>query len=388
MNLNRRTWLQQMAAMGSAPLVLPGLASAAGAPAAAARVPRLGVNCFDLFYGPLVQPKAVRPPAVRLREMADQGIPFVRFAASPFWPNEWRQFTRNRTRMQDLLDELFEAAASTGVELVPSLVWGPAYVSDMVGERVSAWGQPRSATAMAAKEHVTAVVSRYAKSRQVLFWEFGNEFNSALDQRDQGKWWPKVNAAMGTPEQRTPEDSITTAQYQSAVTQFCEWVASAAPGAARGTGADRPHPGARHLARGERGVDLPPQFRQSVQAANPTCAEWASLHLYPDGKGAYFGRTSNAVQVLTEAKAAAREAGQKLFLGEFGVPDKGSKNDQREQFSEFLEAIDIAQVDLAALWVYDFHYQPEFTVTPTNERAWQLRAIVEWNERMRKRGPR
>jgi hypothetical protein len=39
-------------------------------------------------------------------------------------------------------------------------------------------------------------------------------------------------------------------------------------------------------------------------------------------------------------------------------------------------------VPLAALWVYDYGSQDEFSVTATNRRGWQLKAIAEANARL------
>lgn len=341
---------------------------------------RIGVNCFDLFYGNLVDPKRVRKPGERIRELADAGIPFIRFAASPFWPNEWRIYKQQRSRYLDLLAEVNREAASAGMGLVPSIFWNPASVSDFVGEPTSAWIRAESKTQDFAKDYVADVLKAMGGSSSVLFWEFGNEFNLNLDLPDARRWWPKVNQEMGTPARRTEADVITTVGYQALQESFCHWIKSDMPGARVSTGADRPHPHAFNLSVGKSSPDTREQFRRAVQMANPACAEVASLHLYPDKVGAYFNKTSDVRSVLQEAREATRQTSQLLFLGEFGVADKGPENIQRQIFSEFLEAIQSAQVDLAALWVYDFHYQPEISVTLRNERAWQLHEVLRWNE--------
>lgn len=351
-----------------------------GAALAAKQSQQIGVNCFDLFYGSLVDPKRVRKPGERLREMAGVGIPFVRFAASPFWPNEWRIYKLQRNRYLDLLAEVSSEAQRSGVRLVPTLFWNPSSVSDYLGEPTSAWARKDSKTQEFARAYVADVIPALSGGSAVDFWEFGNEFNVNLDYPDGRRWWPKVNQDMGTPARRTEDDVISSRGYTFLLDSFCGWVKAIAPAARVSSGSDRPHPSAYNLSIGKLGPDTTDQFRRSIKMANPACSEVASIHLYPDMAGAYFGKTSDVRSVLQEARQATRESGQTLFLGEFGVPSKGSEREQRSTFASFLDAIQIAQVDLAALWVYDFHYQPDFSVTPQNERSWQLQEVVRWNE--------
>ena len=69
-----------------------------------------------------------------------------------------------------------------------------------------------------------------------------------------------------------------------------------------------------------------------------------------------------------------------MFVGEFGVPDSGSESESA--FIELLAAIEKERVPLAALWVYDLAMQTRYTVTGSNERAYQLKLLAKTNERL------
>jgi hypothetical protein len=366
---------------------LLGTALASGLPSAKAVNPLrsaaqgIGVNCFDLFYGPLVDERRIRKPAERMAELADANVPFVRFAASPFWPREWQAYTGQRSRYFRLMDAVFEAAAKKEVGLIPSLFFNPAAVPDKFGETVGAWAQGGSRTLDFAKVYVEDMLRRYGGGQQLCHWEFANEFNVNLDLRNQHHWWPKVNVEMGTPAARGPKDSISTGDFQASVAQFADWVRVLRPGDMVSTGADRPRPNAFKLSQGRNGMDTPEEFRKAICLANPIRGAVASMHLYPDSIKLYFDGKATAARLLTEAKAAAAQCGQSFFLGEFGVVAGAWGKDEHALFDEMLQAIEVAQVEAAALWVYDFHWQPEWSVTSTNERAWQLKAIGEYNAR-------
>jgi len=66
------------------------------------------------------------------------------------------------------------------------------------------------------------------------------------------------------------------------------------------------------------------------------------------------------------------------------VPGEDTEK-SRQQFAGILSAIETNQVPLSALWVYDFTAQAkDWDVNPTNRRSWQLDAVQQANERMRR----
>lgn len=338
----------------------------------------IGVNCFDLFYGPLVDERGVRPVKDRLDELADIGIPFVRFAASPFWPKEWRTYPLDR--YYKLMETVFVHAERVGVRLIPSVFWNPASVSDLVGETIASWGTPGSRTLSFAKRYTEDIVRRFGASPSVLHWEFGNEFNLNLDLSNVNHWWPKVNVEMGTPPKREPTDVLFTDRYKYLISQFNGWVGSIQSGTQTSSGSDIPRPNAWNLQQGNSKSDTVEEFRKAVCNANPIAGAVASIHLYPDSIKKYFSGNATAAQLFSEARGAAQSCRQRLIVGEFGVKGPGTSKEERALFEMMLAALNEASIELAALWVFDFdRWQPEWSVTSKNSRAWQLKEIASYN---------
>ena len=209
--------------------------------AAAPTPPRgIGVNVFDLFYGRLFS-RDVKRPTERLQVLAGIGLPFVRFAASPFWPVEWKRFyVDNSHQYFDLLDEVFLAAEAAKIQLIPTMFWNPPAVSDLLGEPTGAWADAKSQTRAFMQRYVSEVVGRYARSRSVLAWEFGNEFNSYADIPIATKWWPQISVEMGTPAQRTKGDLLTVEDCVQAYSAFGSAVRKISPSALVSGGSDIP----------------------------------------------------------------------------------------------------------------------------------------------------
>lgn len=340
----------------------------------------IGVNCFDLFYGPLVDERGVRSARDRLWELSDAGIPFVRFAASPFWPKEWKLYTQ--ARYYRLLEDIFSNAEKFSIGLVPSLFWSPTSVSDLFAESITAWGFSASKTSKFAKRYVQDIVGKYGKYNSVLHWEFGNEFNLNLDYFNRDFPWPKVNVEMGTPERRNPTDVLTTNDYALLISNFATWVREVKPEAQISSGSDIPRFDAYNLQRGNSSADTVEQFRQAVCSANPVKNSIASIHFYPDKIRKFSKWDATAAKLLIEAKAAAASNSQHLFVGEFGVRTQGNIKDEYATFEMMVNALDIATVESAALWVYDFgKWQPDWSVTFSNARAWQLKQILAFNSK-------
>jgi hypothetical protein len=80
----------------------------------------------------------------------------------------------------------------------------------------------------------------------------------------------------------------------------------------------------------------------------------------------------------------ARREKKPLFVGEFGVPGADTP-EARARFALILSALRTNQVPLSALWVFDYDYQAnDWNVTATNARRWQLEAIQQANQELRR----
>ena len=80
----------------------------------------------------------------------------------------------------------------------------------------------------------------------------------------------------------------------------------------------------------------------------------------------------------------AHKIGKPVFVGEFGA--LGFDQDTRRHFQNLLNTWVHSEVALAALWVFAYDRRPEYEVTASNERSYQLEAIMQANKKLREGG--
>ena len=96
-----------------------------------------------------------------------------------------------------------------------------------------------------------------------------------------------------------------------------------------------------------------------------------------------FWALLEALAAIPQAAKVAAHLKKPLFIGEFQLPDSLAPAAE-QQFKDVLALIENSGVALAAVWDYDcVHADREWNVTPTNGRAYQLKAIAAANERLR-----
>jgi hypothetical protein len=330
----------------------------------------IGVNYFDAFYRHVKDPDDTTF-AEGFRALADAGIPFARLMAGGFWPVEQRLYLDDRVEFFRRFDRVVRAAEMHGVGLIPSLFWHPATAPDLVGEPVSAWGDPTSRTHAYMRTYVRDVVTRYSRSPAVWGWEFGNEYTLGADLPNASEHRPPVHPDLGTAPTRSELDDLTHEMVRAAFTAFAQEVRRHDPHRVVSTGDSIPRDSAWHnWKEGTWTLDTPEQFAEMLLGNNPDPVDLVSIHAYMDD-----------TPRIADAAAVAAGMPKPLFIGEFGAYGTGPETEA--WFSESLRAVEASGAPLAALWVFDFAGQPEWSVTPTNERAWQLEAIARANQRMR-----
>ena len=328
----------------------------------------VGANYFDCFLRTLKRPEK-RAYEAGFATLRDAKIPFVRFCATGFWPKDLDLYRHNRDDYFRRLDGVVRCAETNGIGLVPSLFWHFSCVPDLCGEPMDQWANPESRTRAFMREYVCDVVTRYRSSPAIWMWELGNEYSlqaclpNAKDHR------PPVHPTLGTATNRTERDDLTFAQVRAVFAAFAEEVRRLDPARPIVTGDSFPRLSAWHQERENSWKqDAREQFQEMLERANPPPVSAISLHAYEDDD-----------QRLGWAAEVARKTGQPLFVGEFGA--QGTSAEQVAKFRRLLHAIDEHRVPLAAVWVFDLAQQADFTITATNERAWQLREIAEHNAR-------
>jgi hypothetical protein len=338
----------------------------------------VGVNVFDLFNRTLADPGDTSYEQA-LRTLADLEIPFVRFAACGFWPRNMELYQNDKDAYFDRLDAVVDSARRNGVGLIPSLFWYYATVPDLVGESMDQWGNPKSKTHAFMRTYTREIVTRYRDSAAIWGWEFGNEFNLQADLPNAEKHRPKTIPQLGTPATRSARDEMTHQMFRTAVVAFAEEVRRHDRHRIISAGNATCRPSAWHqLHEKSWKKDTHSQSAAMYRDDNPLPCDVVSVHWYPDHHG---------LLDLEAALDTATEIRKPLFVGEFGVPESPTE-DSRARFTRTLRVIE-ERVPLAALWVFDFHLpnqeQRRWNVTMDNERAYQLKAIAQVNERLRAR---
>ncbi len=334
----------------------------------------IGVNYFDCFLRGLKEGGDTSYEA-GFAALAAKGIPFARFCATGFWPRDMALYRENSDEYFRRFDGVVRAAEKQGLGLVPSLFWNVPCVPDLVGEPIDQWGNPASRTHAWMRRYVEEVVTRYRGSPAIWAWEFGNEYNLAIDLPGGPAHRPKTAPALGTPAARTERDELRLEHLRVATVEFARAVRALDPHRLIVTGHSLPRPSAWHLDR-ERSwrKDDETQFAEALARQNPDPIDALSVHVYE----------AEDLQRLDWLRRAGTRIGKPVFVGEFGVGPAGkSEAERRQAFPRFLRAILDGGCPLAALWVYDYPRQKEWNVTATNDRAWQLDAVTEANRSLK-----
>lgn len=354
-----------------------------------ARIPggrAIGVNYYSAFTRTLADPEDTS-----YREgfagLAAFDVPFARFNAGGYWPVDWALYQQDQDAYLRLLDGVIQAAEEHGIGLIPSLFWYNGCVPDMVGETRDQWGNPDSKTSAFMREYTRAIVERYKDSPAIWAWEFGNEYNLAVDLPNAASHRPTVLPRLGTASDRGPADDLTHEMMATALRIFAETVREIDPHRPITTGHSVPRPSAwnqRETLSWAR--DTREQFTEILLAQAPAAYDLVSIHLYPK-EGSRFSEEKVVFdEVLALASVAAESGGKQLFVGEFGAPDdvrSGGADASRREFYRLLTAIERSDAALAALWVYDFPRQDDsLNVTTDNVRTYQLKAIQAANRRL------
>jgi len=329
----------------------------------------IGVNCFDVFLRVLQDPCDVSYQR-GFKTLAKYKIPFVRFNCGGMWATDLALYTHNKKLYFELLGKVVRAAEENGIGLIPSLFWRMNVVPDLVGESCDQWGNSKSKTHQFMREYTREVIVRYLHSPAMWGWEFGNEYNLRVDLPNAAKHRPSVVPRLGTPKSRSERDDLTRGMVQAALTGFAQEVRKYDVYRMISSGNSLPRKSAWHQ-RHEKswGEDSTEQNLEMLLEINPDPINTLSVHIYNHS----FERAQMLIEQLHSDK-------KPLFVGEFGA--KGKSEQTKKEFYEILRWIEVEQVDLAALWVFDYTPQVDYNVDYNNERAYQLDAIAKANKRL------
>lgn len=336
----------------------------------------IGVNGYDLFVRTLADPGATNRLDAFFEPLARLGIPFVRFSACGYWPKDWTLFRTQPEAHAARFDAVIAAARRHGVGLIPSLFWHHPTLPDLVGEPVSAWGDPESRTHREMRAYITAMVAPHRNDPTIWAWELGNEFNLAADLPNASEHRPPVVPDLGTPTKRTALDELTHAQIRVALKAFAlEIRRIETAGKPILSGHAFPRVSAWHQEREHSWTrDTPEQFAEVFRADHPDPVSMLSGRLYEESD----------LDRLVMAMERSRRERKPLFIGEFGVPGPLDAA-KKARFVRMLDRMEELGVPLAAVWVYDYPGQSEdWSITPSNRRFELLELVAERNRRLAK----
>jgi len=341
----------------------------------------VGANYFDVFLRLIL--KNDDSGLDGMKKLSAAGIPFIRFCAGPYQPRDWKLYRENEEEYFRRLDRVVRTAEECGLGLVPSLAWSRFAVPDAVGEPIGAWGDPSSATWDFFRAYVRKVVARYRSSPALWAWEFGNEYNLAVDLPNAGEHRGPTFTNLGNPAVRTAADELSSAQVRAALREFAKTVRGLDPHRALFSGHSKPRPTAWHQ-REERKwkADNREQFAEILLDENPGELDTVSVHYYDGADGSDSGGewAADRGDYLGETVRVARTRGAPVWIGEFGVEGTGNIGQVRQDYRATLAAMDRAGVDLAAFWVFDLPSQKNtWDVTFTNDRSFMIELAAEAN---------
>jgi len=357
----------------------------------------VGVNYFSAFIRKL----GMEGSSVDLNDdsyrqgfavLVEHEIPFIRFAAGGFWPNEWRPYLDDPQAYFQAMDRFVKDAEQAGLGLIPSLFWYFPTIPDLVGESVDQWGNPKSRTHAFMRQYTQEVVSRYKDSPAIWAWEFGNEWihEADLPQPELGRGG--IAPDFGTPAERTARDKMYRKNIRAAYQAFAQTVREIDPHRPIFSGDTLPRPAAYH------------NFHEASWKID-TRAEWEEMFLQDnaamDALSAHFyyyqldgGHQDGGVKDLSAEQqvslltAIAQRAGKPLWIGEFGQNGKEKTwDEERRQFEFILNLMLENDVPLSALWNFDFEHgdQTHWNITATNHRAYMLDVLQAANRKMKER---
>lgn len=331
----------------------------------------IGVNFVGALRRLLANPNTTSV-SHDFKELRAYHIPFVRFPALAAWgtPAQCRKYIikvyeSNPARYFIAMDKLCAIAAKNHVGLIPCLFftfWPDALARE---HGLAVWNNPRSRTYRIWTQFTVQMIKRYEHNRAIWGWEFGNEFNLAMDLPNAKTQFPGYKPSWG----------YTHAQMWKLYARFVHLVRHYDPYHIIEAGNSRPRFAAWHNMMDHTWkTDSPAQWAYMLKMDN-AAFDMICVHEYG----------ARAPKNIAHAAALAALWHKPLYVGEFGASGPPAKS--RKLFTAILHSILKSKVPLASMWSFDETSQSSgsnaYSVTPTNDRSFMLRAIEAANEQFR-----
>ena len=320
----------------------------------------IGVNFVSALRRLLVNPNDPSIPR-DFRELRAYHIPFVRFPALAAWgtPAQCRKYivkvyAGNPGRYFSAMDRLCAIAEKNRVGLIPSLFftfWPDALAHE---HGLAVWTNPKSRTYRIWTQYTTQMIKRYEHNPAIWGWEFGNEFNLAMDLPNAKTQFPGYK----------PSWDYTHAQMWKVYARFVHLVRQYDPYHIVEAGNSRPYRSSWHnMVDHTWKKDTPAQWAYMLKMDN-AAFDVICVHEYG----------TCAPKNIARAAVLAARWHKPLYVGEFGASGPPAKS--RKLFTALLDEILQAKVPLASVWSFDERSQTggnnDNSITPDNGRSFML----------------
>ena len=332
-------------------------------------------------------------------------VPVVRVLAAGFWPKDWNLYFTNKTEYYRRLDFLVQQAERHHVGLILDLFWTATTVGELVDDAVSAGylkagtdfvpsnplnndylghptyaeyrkalGRSDSGSNALIAYYTREVVSRYARSPAVWAWEFGNEYNLAVDLPNIATQRPTRAPSLGQnlPAESssvpawTGKEDITRDDILVAKNLFAATVRTIDAWRLIMSGDSTPRQAAYSNWKAHTwAVNSRTDLAKVIPMDNPAPMDTVTIHHYPETPGAaavvYFtdGPVTNQwltgqyKELLTYFVTNSAALNRPLVVGEWGAIGDGTTADEKTTFNRVMQALIDAQVQLSLLWTFD-----------------------------------
>lgn len=374
----------------------------------------IGANYYSLFNRTF-ENRSDTSGLHGLGVLAGHGVPFVRFAACVYYPNEMRDYlVKDSVAYWNNMDAIVRRAEKEGIGLIPSFFWSIPAVPDYFGEHMDAFADDSSLTMKFIRRYVQEMVVRYKDSPAIWGWEYGNECSLSVDNPALGGGSiPSCVPSMGTPEVRDSTRDVYREECMlNSMKNFRETIRKYDKTRPIFTGNDVPRYCAWHNVHTATPyvMDTPEQNHEMVRLYEREADTYTGRGYYNyadkgtpnyDPMQYYNMGLKEWPDFIKVLKKWSDEDGKPLFVGEFGIqdwwlkdPEPGTwqcwtrKPDVKAEFKKRVDAIVDNDIQLSAYWVYDFPPQDSFTnSTFDNSRSYMLDMIIDGNKEFKAKHP-
>ena len=343
----------------------------------------MGVNYYDAF---LVYLRGDRQEQGNIenefKTLSESGIPAVRISMCGYSSNEYGVFLDYKKFYFSGLDRVIEYAEQYHIGIIFDLCWAIDAIPNYYDLPRSAIGDPDGPVIPAACDYVRAIVSRYKNSPAVWAWEIGNEYNLDCD----------LDGVLTRPAEQT----VTSDDVETFYRALAEVIREEDPYRLITGGDSEPRNAAYHLYHDDSWqLDSQAEQAEMMRKLSPAPMNTMSVHVYQN-----TGNSEEDAGTLRENMIddfdtrvdwymkAAREAGQALMVGEFGIMERtcASVEVAKKVLAAQCAAFEKHDVQLSFIWVYGKDDGDIMNISPTNSLSYQYDAVVEGNIRLREAG--